>query len=551
MQKLPSVEVDPANGESSSSENKVNPIINRWHARGMTVFGNDDEIVRGVGDLVIYQNYKDGKKPLLYSDDIAAILSAEMRLGKEDEVNLSRHLQIADSYPFESKLRLQVAITLSNTKPLEAINILNQYNEQIRSKENPYRAIANAYSAKISAQNNQIEDAKSSIDTAIEIWPNEPRWQIIAADIYIKLGNITEAIHHVDESISLEPNYLDYHLKLGKLLTEHSDIDHTYPTRAIQTLERACRLEPEAPKPWLYLSRAYLIMMEIEQAVTCADMAITLAPDSHQPLAMRGEIALHQDTPMTALEYADQALEIKPQDLQAIIIKSQALKDLGRASEALEVLESVMENMEDPLSIHIEYALLLNDVRGPQASIQALEELVEQHPDDPIILHLLAKNMAEAGEIDAAIHTAQQALQTNNGNLHIREKAELHYILGKLLFQVRQLDQAIDHLSESITLIPNFVEPYLELGHSYQERRQFRQALDAYQKATQIAPNDFRPYYHAGIALKDGKDYQSSESMLRRAADLAPDDVNIRRQLAAVVALNLVHNPRPQRIVEE
>jgi hypothetical protein len=47
--------------------------------------------------------------------------------------------------------------------------------------------------------------------------------------------------------------------------------------------------------------------------------------------------------------------------------------------------------------------------------------------------------------------------------------------------------------------------------------------------------------------LKESKDYKSSETMLRRAVNLAPNDLTIRRQLAAVVALNLVHNPRTGR----
>jgi hypothetical protein len=33
--------------------------------------------------------------------------------------------------------------------------------------------------------------------------------------------------------------------------------------------------------------------------------------------------------------------------------------------------------------------------------------------------------------------------------------------------------------------------------------------------------------------------------MLRRAAELAPEDITIHRQLAALVALNLVHNRQP------
>jgi hypothetical protein len=47
------------------------------------------------------------------------------------------------------------------------------------------------------------------------------------------------------------------------------------------------------------------------------------------------------------------------------------------------------------------------------------------------------------------------------------------------------------------------------------------------------------------LLLKDSRDYPAAEKMLRRAAEKAPDDVAIHRQLAAMVALNLVHNRQP------
>ena len=48
-----------------------------------------------------------------------------------------------------------------------------------------------------------------------------------------------------------------------------------------------------------------------------------------------------------------------------------------------------------------------------------------------------------------------------------------------------------------------------------------------------------------GLLLKASRDYPAAESMLRKAADKAPDDIKIHRQLAALVALNLVHNRQP------
>jgi len=91
------------------------------------------------------------------------------------------------------------------------------------------------------------------------------------------------------------------------------------------------------------------------------------------------------------------------------------------------------------------------------------------------------------------------------------------------------------------------LEPYLELGLARKERREYQQALQIFEQATSIAPDDPRAVYQAGLAFKESKDYKSSETMLRRAVNLAPHDLNIRRQLAAVVALNLVHNPRTGR----
>ena len=96
-------------------------------------------------------------------------------------------------------------------------------------------------------------------------------------------------------------------------------------------------------------------------------------------------------------------------------------------------------------------------------------------------------------------------------------------------------------------LAPNRLEPYLELGLARKERREYQQALQIFERATIIAPDDPRAPFQAGLALKESKDYKSSETMLRKAVSLAPNDLNIRRQLAAVVALNLVHNPRSGR----
>jgi Flp pilus assembly protein TadD len=58
-----------------------------------------------------------------------------------------------------------------------------------------------------------------------------------------------------------------------------------------------------------------------------------------------------------------------------------------------------------------------------------------------------------------------------------------------------------------------------------------------------LAPNDATPHFEVGVALKEAKDYNAAEAELRKAAKLAPTDRQVQRQLAAVIALNIVHHP--------
>jgi tetratricopeptide (TPR) repeat protein len=204
-------------------------------------------------------------------------------------------------------------------------------------------------------------------------------------------------------------------------------------------------------------------------------------------------------------------------------------------------------------------ARLLHRTQGQAAGLQALDELTERYPEDPAVLGLMAEALEESGQYEEAIKVAQHALrnmpsftvigaQPKGMPAAVTHPAGLHRLLGRLLHRTGQLDQAIHHLSEAILLEPGQVEPYLELGGTQLERRQNAQALQTFKKAITVAPQDPRPYYHAGFVLKESKDYLTAENMLRRAVSLAPNDLTTQRLLAAVVALNLVHNRRQSTV---
>jgi tetratricopeptide (TPR) repeat protein len=195
--------------------------------------------------------------------------------------------------------------------------------------------------------------------------------------------------------------------------------------------------------------------------------------------------------------------------------------------------------------LYLQRADLLAAADGSQNLLPELKSIADQYPDEPLVLAPLAKAYAEAGLKTDAIQAAQQALHRSSGVIALDEQARLHHLLGRLLRDTGQLDQSIHQLSEAIRIAPQSLNSYLELGLTQEERRQYEPALETYKKAISIYPTDARPYYQAALLLKSSRDYPAAESMLRKAAERDPDNVNIHRQLAALVALNLVHSRQP------
>jgi tetratricopeptide (TPR) repeat protein len=314
-------------------------------------------------------------------------------------------------------------------------------------------------------------------------------------------------------------------------------------------LSQAQRIIPGQIEPYLALARAHLRMNDLSKAAVCAERAIDLAPDQINPLLIRAKIALAADDPRGALNRAQSALQLDPNDTTAIHTAAVSLGKLDRKNDALELLDKGIPLATQSIPLQVERVKLLEELKGKPTALAALQELATQYPEEAVILAPLSIALADCGQREAAIRTAQKAFQVDSSSkLELEQTASLHQLLGQLLQQSGQLDLAIHEYTETIRLLPNSLELYLELGNLYQTRRQQALAMQVYQKAITIAANDPRPYYQAGMALKESHDYKAAENMLRRAANLAREDVNIHRSLAAVVALNLVYKTQTESV---
>jgi len=452
----------------------------------------------------------------------APALMAVLRLAN----NAENAIRIMPHYPQSPALQLELALCYHGRDALKGLQAARSAVES--QPDRPLHLAARALLAQAAGEEHE---ALLSIQTALTQWPDEPQWQAWAAELCRSTGDERGAMAHYEQCLALDPSNTQIALSLGRLYLSNGQSGS-----AVTMLERACLAAPDNVDALLLLAQARRIAGDLAGALENAQTSARLAPDQVAPKLMCGEIALQVGKPSVALEHARAALALDPADPDAVLFLSRVCVQTGALSDGLAVLEKALPVMGSVQPVLLERANLIHRLYGPQVALGVFMELGQMFPQDAQILSLLAQTQADCGDAKGAERSAFAAYHINP-NL-----PQLNVLLGRLQRAAGQLDQAIHFYSEAIRQSPADVEPYLDLGEAYLDRREHLQALRTYQQAIKIAPRDFRPFYQAANVLRDSKDYIGAEAMLRRAAELAPGDLNIRRQLGAVIALNLVHN---------
>jgi tetratricopeptide (TPR) repeat protein len=513
--------------------------IYRWQARAANLIPAKDGIALEPNEILANQQT---------TDDLVSWLNQLYKTHHNDPDGacLPKIIKLARQFPRNPAIVLQVALVLQENNPEEAMKSLQGVIEHNPSAKNPAMAFCNILLAKTADELGQYKLAQNAVESALDFWPDEPAWHSLAARIYKHSGEIQAGIQHLAAATELAPELHASHFELGQTYFENAHEDPDILALALQSMLRAESLKPNHIDSRVILANIQYQLHQLDEAEESARQVLLQEPDRADIYQLLSQVAIQKEDFQGAYEYATKAMQISPKDIQSTITLAKALSALGRNSEALARLNTLISTAPEA-RLQLERVNLINKISGPRAAIEELNQLTGSYPDDFLMLNALSKAFIEVGEPENAVRTAQQALNVCNEKTSPHEIASLHLLIGQILRQAGQLDQAIQHLSDAIKFSPNRLEPYLELGLARKERREYQQALQVFERATQVAPNDPRAPYEAGLALKESKDYKTSETMLRRAVSLAPNDLLIRRQLAAVVALNLVHNPRSGR----
>ncbi|MFZ5951807.1 MAG: tetratricopeptide repeat protein [Candidatus Rifleibacteriota bacterium] len=278
---------------------------------------------------------------------------------------------------------------------------------------------------------------------------------------------------------------------------------------AIDSLNRAVKINPTSPEIWLQLGKSYLQQKIFHQATVAIEQSIfiretklreirenagklldagksdaavdaelqtrklkTQIADSLYTLAIaNGKI---KDT-ATALENIEKAIEYRPDFIQARYAKAVLLAERSKLDEALEQMREVLKNAP-PKSSQAKQAI---------KTITYLMGMVAKRDNPDIIAE--SKPIAKAVEVNEFV----KDMPGIGGKASEKDWEQIFLRLKdiKQLFVMRNYAEAIRRLLYLRTKHPEVADIHAILGQCYMEQGRIEDARDCFAKAIEVDPN--------------------------------------------------------------
>jgi len=437
-------------------------------------------------------------------------------------------LEILDDYVRNVKPSIdEMMIILNNNKNSDNDEKLSMLDSQTPS-DNPVWLIV---LSKILEQKGDISTAIELAEQASTIWHQEEGWKTRLAHLYQEVGNIEKANETWVEII-------EHSSKLDSVLYQYTDllINNGKGLEVLQLLERYKDQIPESFDYLLTQAKAFALLNKFDKCDISIQLAKKIKPNSYELEYLEAELFYLKGDIEKSKVKVRELLEKLPGFEKGYILNAKLHRESGKYVEAIKIIDSGLGLCNLKKGLYLEKIHNLRQLKEFSKGLLIASDLYQNHPGDTEVMRILAQLYFDIDDFQAAEVVSRKSL-------HLRpNQSEMHYLLGQIAKRQGQLDQALDHFIKAGLSDQTSLDPWLEIGDIYIEQQQSEKAIDAYKEVYSRNEKDYRGYYKTGLLLRDLKDYEGAEKMLRIASSLSPKDANIRRQLAGVIALNLVHS---------
>ncbi|MBX5484192.1 MAG: tetratricopeptide repeat protein, partial [Myxococcaceae bacterium] len=335
-----------------------------------------------------------------------------------------------------------------------------------------------------------LEAAKSSLEKAQSLAPDDPRVYAALGTLYRRLGQDNTAWKNYDFALRYERNHPES--QLGKALLMLEQENAQYYVGAAKMIQALIEADPP-PSPrqlaTAKLARAFLVSrISNEVGHYKPEDQKQLLEGAHVPAdkkAAEAEIAKAEDEGFT-LDKTNPELHL---------IKGRRLFLEGQIDPAVEEIRTAVKMDPTRAQFYVELARALMAKKGGEKEAQeALETAIRTMGNSPKLVLMLGQAYQRQGQLDKAI--AQFELAVGDG----KQKApEAKLALGAALREKKDYAKAIDLLTkaaqEFVGQDDRIAAAYTELARALEEKGDREKAGETYQQALK-ADADYAPSYY-------------------------------------------------------
>ena len=233
------------------------------------------------------------------------------------------------------------------------------------------------------------------------------------------------------------------------------------------------------------------------------------------------------------------------------LMKAKSYANKGDIAEAQKLYETILKNFSNNLRAQQglaslkKYNLNQNRQSPPQEVVDQLvnlynqgqfavvaeqaEVLTKQYPTAILIWNILGASRSQIGMLEEAIDAYKKTISLKP------DYVEAYSNMGVAYRNMGKPDEAIDAYKKAISIYPYYAEAYNNLGNVLQNTGQLDKAIAAYKKVIFFKPNDANAHYNLAAAFKDQGNLEEAIKAYNKTLKIKPDHAEAYNNLGIVL----------------
>lgn len=352
----------------------------------------------------------------------------------------------------------------------------------------------------------RFEEARSALERALEIEPNNIEARRAAVSAAIGLGEPAAAREEVDAALKLTENDFDIWMLKGEL-DRH---DKKFP-ESIESYTRALEIVPNSPLALLQRAGARVALEDIDGAIRDLDAIGEVSNEDPRAVFLRALIARHRGQPNAALRYLRQILVVVPDHRPTLLQAATIHYEAGEFTQAAEYVERLLTI--DPGNA--EYQRMRGAIQLAAGNLNTgfgdLENVEIADFTDPKLLALLGTAYLRHGKIERGTESLKRALELDPKSVPIRTQ------LAFSRMRAGEFPKALEELAAVRRDDPNFMLAAVLQTFGHAALKQNDEAFAIADELVESNPKaaivrNLRGYLHASLGDDEAarKDFQAA-----------------------------------------